>query len=109
MAAVYAASSTSRHSTMPQSGDAESASRLATTAQSIGLYVAMLWIQDGTRSKAIMVEDRNVKGRMRKLAMPMRASWVRSSRASALEREANDALTSTAHATTTSRPASPPG
>jgi hypothetical protein len=35
------ASSTSRQSTMPQSGYEESASRLAMTAQSIGLYVAM--------------------------------------------------------------------
>src|SRR5215204_6338616 len=109
MARAQAVRRAIRLDTRFQSGDAERAERPATTAQSTGLRRATARIHDGARSAAIMVEDRNVRGRTMKLATPMRASGVRRSRARALEKEAKAALTRTAHSTTTSRPRRPPG
>ncbi len=93
--------------TVSQSGSVEPASRAALTAQSTGLTRAMTCIQPGMRLRAMMADDMNVNGRMAKFTAAIRASSLRTIRASACEKAATVTATSDVALSRTAGPTSP--
>src|SRR5206468_5530238 len=104
MASAAAISQPVRDHTTPQSVSADSACRLASTAQFTGLYLATVPTQLGASEIDMIAEDRNDNGSPKNWLIPISASCCRTSNATAFDIAAKITVSSTDATTITAMP-----